>query len=106
MGLWTPGAKLVNFGKGVSAAERLGLNSECPVAERISYKEGLVMLHHMFLGTAADMDEIVGAIEKVQKNASELRFEALEKSVKELRNRCSRKLALVHEHPDTRNPGT
>jgi L-glutamine:2-deoxy-scyllo-inosose/3-amino-2,3-dideoxy-scyllo-inosose aminotransferase len=81
-GLWTPGAKLVNFGKGVSAAERLGLDSSCPVAERISYKEGLVMLHHMFLGTAADMDEIAAAFEKVQKNASELRFEALEKSVK------------------------
>ncbi|MDB6122128.1 MAG: btrR [Pedosphaera sp.] len=81
-GLWTPGAKLVNFGKGVSAAERLGLNSDCPVAERISYKEGLVLLHHLFLGTAADMDEIAGAFEKVQKNASELRFDALEKSVK------------------------
>ena len=73
-GLWTPGEKLVNFGKGVNAAEKLGLNSSCPVAERISYKEGLVMLHHMFLGTPADMEDIVAAFEKVQKNASELRF--------------------------------
>jgi hypothetical protein len=81
-GLWTPGEKLVNFGKGVNPAEKLGLNSSCPVAERISYKEGLVMLHHMFLGTAADMEDIVAAFEKVQKNASELRFDALEKSVK------------------------
>jgi L-glutamine:2-deoxy-scyllo-inosose/3-amino-2,3-dideoxy-scyllo-inosose aminotransferase len=81
-GLWTPGAKLVNFGKGVNAAERLGLNSDCPVAERTSYKEGLVLLHHLFLGTSADMDDIVAAFEKVQKNASELRFDALEKSVK------------------------
>ncbi|MDB6016446.1 MAG: btrR [Pedosphaera sp.] len=80
-GLWTPGAKLVKFEKGANPAERLGLNSDCPIAERISAKEGLVLLHHLFLGTAADMADMANAIAKVQSNASELRFDALEKKV-------------------------
>jgi L-glutamine:2-deoxy-scyllo-inosose/3-amino-2,3-dideoxy-scyllo-inosose aminotransferase len=92
--LWTPGAKLVKFEKGVDPVERLGLNSDCPVSERIAGEEGLVLLHHLFLGTAADMDDIAAAFAKVQKNVSELRFDALEKKVKGAARSILRKVGI------------
>jgi len=80
--MWKPGTKVLKFAPGANPDEQLGLNAKCPVAESISIKQGLVMLHHMFLGTSADMDDIVAAFAKVQQNAGELKFDALEKKAK------------------------
>jgi L-glutamine:2-deoxy-scyllo-inosose/3-amino-2,3-dideoxy-scyllo-inosose aminotransferase len=80
--LWTSGEKLLKFAPGENAAQRLCLNAECPVAERLSGEEGVVLLHHLFLGDAADMDDIAAAFAKVQQNAGELRMDILEKKAK------------------------
>jgi perosamine synthetase len=45
---------------------------QCPVNEQIGKETGLSMGHPVFLGTRKDMEDIVTAIIKVQKNASKL----------------------------------
>lgn len=80
--LWRPGRKLLRFESGVDPDVRLGLRSSCPVAERIAEQEGLVLLHHLFLGSSTDMADIAEGLSKVQKHASELRLEALEKKAR------------------------
>lgn len=70
--LWTSGAKLIKFESGAKPETRLGLNSICPVAERISAAEGLVILHQVFLGVPGDMDDLAAAFAKVQRQASTL----------------------------------
>ena len=44
----------------------------CPVNERIGKETGLSMGHRVFLGTKKDMEDIVTAIVKIQKNSSKL----------------------------------
>jgi hypothetical protein len=80
--LWTSGEKLLKFAPGENPAQRLGLGAECPVAERLSTEEGVVLLHHLFLGDAADMDDIAAAFAKLQQNAGELRLDALERKAR------------------------
>jgi L-glutamine:2-deoxy-scyllo-inosose/3-amino-2,3-dideoxy-scyllo-inosose aminotransferase len=79
--LWTAGPRVWKFPPGVSPTERLGLNARCPVAERIT-QQGMVILHHVFLATKADMMDLAAGFDKVQRNASELRFDALQKKAK------------------------
>ncbi len=43
---------------------------QCPVNERIGEETGLSLGHPVFLGTKKDMEDIVTAIVKIQKNAS------------------------------------
>ncbi|MDD4109076.1 MAG: DegT/DnrJ/EryC1/StrS family aminotransferase, partial [Prolixibacteraceae bacterium] len=45
---------------------------KCPVNERIGKETGLSLGHRIFLGTGKDMEDIVSAIIKVQKNAPKL----------------------------------
>jgi perosamine synthetase len=45
---------------------------QCPVNERLGKEVGLSLGHPVFLGTKKDMEDIVAAIVKVQKNASKL----------------------------------
>jgi dTDP-4-amino-4,6-dideoxygalactose transaminase len=44
----------------------------CPVNERIGKETGLSLGQRVFLGTKKDMEDIVTAIEKIQKNAAKL----------------------------------
>lgn len=45
----------------------------CPVAERAGYEESVWLPHQLFLGTRADVDDALIAIEKIRKQADELR---------------------------------
>ena len=47
-------------------------DNQCPVNERIAAETGLSMGQRTFLGTKKDMEDIVEAIVKVQKNSAEL----------------------------------
>jgi dTDP-4-amino-4,6-dideoxygalactose transaminase len=44
----------------------------CPVSERASREEAVWLEHRLLLGDKKDMDDIVGAIQKVVKNINEL----------------------------------
>jgi hypothetical protein len=44
----------------------------CPVNERIGKETGLSLRQRVFLGTKKDMENIVAAIVKIQKNSSKL----------------------------------
>jgi len=44
----------------------------CPVNERIGRETGLSLRQNVFLGTKKNMEDIVTAIVKIQKNASKL----------------------------------
>ena len=46
--------------------------ADCPNAERAAYRESVWLPHQLLLGTAADVDEIVEAVLKVQGSASDL----------------------------------
>jgi len=72
--LWTSGVSSLRWGPGDDARARLGLGARCPVAERVSKESGFVIPHEVFLGHAADMDDIVAALEKVRDHRSELRL--------------------------------
>jgi hypothetical protein len=76
--LWTAGPRFLKCEPGVRVADRLGLNARCPIAEHIAEQDGLVILHHVFLGSAEDMADIATAMEKVQRCAHELRFDSLQ----------------------------
>ncbi len=91
--LWIAGTRGRKFEEGASVAVRLGLNAHCPVAERVS-REGLVILHHVFLGGAADMADLVAGLEKVQQHASELRFDALKKKARSAARTLLRKVGV------------
>ena len=47
-------------------------SSACPVAERAAYREAVWLPHPLLLGTPADVDDIVEAVGKIQRHASEL----------------------------------
>lgn len=80
--LWVSGQHFLAWGKGGHPRERLGLGARCPVAERIAEAEGLTIPHQVFLGPQTDIDDLVAGFEKVQRHASELRFDALQKKVR------------------------
>ncbi len=42
----------------------------CPVAERAAYQESVWLPHHLFLGSRADVDDIVEAVLKVLRNSA------------------------------------
>jgi len=44
----------------------------CPVAEKAAYDESIWLHHPLLLGTEADLDDIAGAVGKIQANADEL----------------------------------
>ena len=46
--------------------------THCPVAERASYREMIWLPHEVFLGTAADVDDIVDAVEKLRLHIDEI----------------------------------
>ena len=71
--LWKGGADVLRFETGVDPTERLGLNSNCPRAERVAHVTGLTIPHEVFLGPEKDIEDLVAGFEKVQSNASELR---------------------------------
>ena len=58
------------------------MKSKCPVTERVAQETGIVILHHIFMGAASDMDDIASAFAKVQANAGELRMDILQKKAK------------------------
>ncbi len=72
--LWLAGLHDRRFGSPGVAHRQLGLDSECPVAEKIS-REGLVILHHVFLGPESDMADLAAGLQKVQAHAGELRLD-------------------------------
>ena len=80
--LWTPGKDIVRCEPGVKPEDRLGLKSKCPVTERVATETGIVILHHYFLGSPQDADDIAAAFAKVQANAGELRMDILQKKAK------------------------
>jgi len=80
--LWTRGPEFLRFADNVSPQVRFGFTSECPVAERIADEEGIVIPHEVFLGDEKDMDDIAAAFDKVQKHASDLRFDTLERKAR------------------------
>ena len=47
-------------------------SASCPIAERAAYQEALWIHHPLFMGTRRDMDQVVDAIRKIQRNLSEL----------------------------------
>jgi hypothetical protein len=50
--------------------EKYRKENVCPVNERIGKETGLSLRQNVFLGTKKDMEDIVAAIIKIQKNAS------------------------------------
>ena len=46
--------------------------TRCEVAERAAYEESVWLPHQLLLGSAQDVDQIVEAVEKIQKNVDEL----------------------------------
>ena len=46
--------------------------AECPQAERLAYRESVWLPHQLLLGAAADVDDIVEAVLKVQRGAADL----------------------------------
>ena len=47
-------------------------DTRCPVAERAAYTESVWLPHQLLLGSEQDVDQIVGAIRKIQSNIDEL----------------------------------
>ncbi len=75
--LWKGGEKIVSSASGENVRELLGLESQCPVSERVSRVTGIKLLHHCFLGDREDVDQIVEAFQKVHRNAGQLRLRSL-----------------------------
>lgn len=92
--LWTSGTGVLRLEPGVKPEDRLALKSQCPVAEALSTEEGLVMLHHLFLGTPGDMADLAAGFRKVQENAGELKMEALQKKARSAARSILRKVGL------------
>ena len=92
--LWTSGTKTLRPPQGIRVQDLLGLSSQCPLSERISNEEGVVLLHHLFLGTEEDMADLAEGFRKVQENAGELRREALEKKLRTTARSLLRKVGL------------
>ena len=46
--------------------------TRCPVAERAAYVESVWLPHQLLLGSPEDVDQIVEAVEKIQRNVDEL----------------------------------
>lgn len=65
--LWAVNEKEFPFTKGIDYSKVY-----CPVAEKASFEEGVVILHWNLLGTKEDMDDIIEAIIKVKENVKEL----------------------------------
>jgi len=68
---WLSGLRERRWPVGADPARQLGLTAYCPVAERVSQR-GLVIRQTAFLGSSADVDDIVAAFEKVQRFAKSL----------------------------------
>lgn len=92
--LWTAGARAMNFGAGARATERLALATRCPTAERIS-ATGLVILHHVFLGDRADMDDLAAGFAKVQAHAGELRVDGITRKLRHAGGELIRQVASL-----------
>jgi len=75
--LWKPGAARIRCGPGESAGALLGFGSHCPVSEELSRHSGLKLLHSVFLGPRADIDDVVDAMLKVGRHCGQLRFHSL-----------------------------
>jgi dTDP-4-amino-4,6-dideoxygalactose transaminase len=50
-----------------------GLKISCPVAERASSEQAVIIPHWVLLAEKSDMDDVASAIEKIQENADELK---------------------------------
>ena len=46
--------------------------ADCPNAERAAYRESVWLPHQLLLGTAEEVDDVVGAVLKVQRSADDL----------------------------------
>ena len=55
-----------------SAALSNTAEANCPNAERVAYRESVWLPHQLLLGTEADVDDIVEAVLKVQRQAGDL----------------------------------
>lgn len=91
--LWASGPRAWKFGPGVSTEQRLGMNASCPVAERIT-REGIVILHHVFLGPRTDVADLAAGFEKVQEHASELRMDIFQKKARSAARTILRKVGV------------
>ena len=47
-------------------------NAHCPIAEQAAYRESVWLPHQLLLGDERDIDQIVDAIDKIQRNVHEL----------------------------------
>jgi dTDP-4-amino-4,6-dideoxygalactose transaminase len=90
--LWTSGTRFLKWAPGSDPRMRLGLDANCPVAERISGASGLMLFHQVFLGDPSDMSDIAQAFAKVQANTSELRFKSLDQKAREQTREMLRRL--------------
>ncbi|BCB90391.1 DegT/DnrJ/EryC1/StrS family aminotransferase [Phytohabitans suffuscus] len=70
--LWRSGLDAPMWSDRDRAAERLGLAASCPHAEHLSARGGMILPHQLFLGSAADVDDVVTAIRKVGDNVDQL----------------------------------
>lgn len=52
--------------------DRYHRENECPVNDRLCNEEAVWLFQQMLLGSKSDMDQIAGAIRKIQKNAGQL----------------------------------
>jgi L-glutamine:2-deoxy-scyllo-inosose/3-amino-2,3-dideoxy-scyllo-inosose aminotransferase len=68
---WVAGARERRWPVGTDPARQLGLGARCPVAERVA-QHGLIIRQTAFLGTGADVDDIVAAFDKVHRHAKSL----------------------------------
>ena len=91
---WKAGLTRIRVPAGQRPERVLGLESVCPVAERISEQEGLVLLHHLLLGPERDTRDIVEAIAKVQAHAAELRLDSLQQKARGAAGSVLRRLGI------------
>lgn len=92
--LWTAGQHHAFLGLRNDARKYLGLDSDCPVAERIA-REGIVIPHHVFLGPATDIADLAAGIAKVQAHAGEFRLAGVQKKIRQHGRELLRRVALI-----------
>ena len=80
--LWRPGTELCRFPAGIDPAQQLGLDSSCPVAERVSQETGIVLAHQAFLGDSGDVRDIADAFEKVIRLSGQLRWKSIDRKLR------------------------
>lgn len=70
--LWSSGMAEPALGPLPQARARLGLDADCPRAERIAQRVGLVIRHDVLLSPKRDLTDVLAALDKLSRHAAAL----------------------------------